>query len=93
MKTLAEATQMVCHRGAGNETAVFCRGAICMAWRWEPLMCDDAWVAAVKQCAEDIGDKSQNRAKAAAHVNENREAYGLPTEPFRGFCGIAGKPL
>ena len=68
-----------------------CAGSYCMAWRWQPLMTDDAWVAAVKKAAEELVDTSTNRAKAAKHVNEHRAQYGLPTKPFAGYCGLAGK--
>lgn len=64
----------------------------CMAWRWKPLMADDAWTEAVRKAAIDVDDKSHNRAKAAAHVNANRAAYGLPTKPYLGYCGLAGRP-
>lgn len=67
-----------------------CIGSTCMAWRWQPLMTDDAWVAAVKKAAEDIKDASSNRMKAAKHVNDHRAEYGLPTKPTRGYCGLAG---
>ena len=63
-----------------------------MAWRWLPLMADDAFKNAVVKAAEEIGDKSENKIKSARHVTENRAKYGLPTEPFDWFCGLAGKP-
>ena len=63
-----------------------------MAWRWLPLMVDDAWIEAVKKASLELGDKSPSRKIAAAHVNANRAQYGLPTEPFLGFCGLAGSP-
>lgn len=69
-----------------------CMGPNCMAWRWKPMMADDAYKNAVIKAAAEIGDKSETKVKAARHVNENRAQYGLPTEPFDGYCGLAGVP-
>ena len=62
-----------------------------MAWRWEPLLADEAFQAAVLKAAAELGDTG-NKHKAAKHVADNRAMYGLPTAPFRGWCGLAGKP-
>lgn len=69
-----------------------CIASDCMAWRWHPLQADDAFKDAVIQAAKDIGDKTENKHKAARHVIANRAAYGLPVAPFDGFCGLASKP-
>ena len=69
-----------------------CIGSACMAFRWIPLMADDAFKDAVIKAAADIGDKTDSKHRAAKHVTENRAAYGLPVAPFDGFCGLAGKP-
>lgn len=62
-----------------------------MSWRWFGYPTDDAWQEAVKRAAQEIGDSTSNRKLAAAHVNANRERYGLSTEPL-GYCGLAGAP-
>lgn len=86
--TIEEAAETGCAQFA----ELNCSGSRCMAWRWQPLMADDAWIEAVRKAAIDIDDKSHNRAKAAAHVNANRAEYGLPTKPYKGYCGLAGRP-
>ena len=96
LKFAATSDAPSCNRDEG-QTASFkrqtmCIGSACMAWRWLPLLADEAFKNAVIKAAGDIGDKTENRHKAAAHVIANRAAYGLPTQPFDGFCGLAGKP-
>tara|TARA_R110000868_G_scaffold182850_1_gene423994 strand:+ start:354 stop:530 length:177 start_codon:yes stop_codon:yes gene_type:complete len=56
-----------------------------MAWRWLPLMVDDAVKKATLELPPD-------RKVAAVHVNANRAQYELPTDPYLGFCGLAGVP-
>jgi hypothetical protein len=88
-----EAKKTLCHRMIGS--TMMDRGGNtggkCMAWRWIPLQADEAFKAAVIKAKEDIGDKTPAGVKASQHVIANRAAYGLPAEPFDGFCGLAGK--
>lgn len=105
--TRDEAAQVVCPfiRQCVNETDACerrdspiyahpkCVGSGCAAWRWVEVNVFDAdFVAAVKRCAAEIGDTTPNRTKAAQCVAADRAAYGLPTEPTRGYCGAAGVP-
>ena len=80
------------NRGDFPAGALACTANECMAWRWLPLMADDAFKAAVIKAATEIGDTSNGRHKASQHVIANRAAYGLPTQPFDGYCGLAGAP-
>jgi len=64
-----------------------CTASNCMAWRWQPLMADNPFAAAVKKCMDR--DKVSH-AKACAYVGDNRAEFGLATEPYLGYCGLAG---
>lgn len=73
-----------------------CCGAGCMAWRWWPLTTDEpGYMAAVKAA---IGTTPEGREKpltaqtAPTWVNANRARLGLLDVPYRGYCGLAGKP-
>lgn len=73
-----------------------CLASSCMAWRWVPLSVDEpGYMAAIKAA---IGTMPEGAAKALTAqtapkwVNENRAALGLRTQPYRGYCGLAGKP-
>ena len=61
----------------------------CMGWRWQPLMADQPFLDAVKLVMER--DKLPH-PKAARYVGDNRAEFNLPTEPYLGHCGRAGKP-
>lgn len=91
MLTESEARRKICapSNAAALATAPrLCAASGCLAWRWQPLQADAAFMAAVK-ALEDAGTP---KAKAGKMVHENPDNYGLPTKPFRGWCGLAGKP-
>lgn len=70
-----------------------CSGDECCHWRWIPNQTtEDRWVEAMRRCAEAIGDKTRNRAKAAAEIVKNPGKWGLSTKPTHGYCGLAGAP-
>ena len=87
MFTEADAKTKWCHRGPAHDDMP-CLGSTCMAWRWQPLQADAAFMAAVKTL-EDAGTP---KAKAGKMVHDDPSAYGLPSKPFRGWCGLASKP-
>ena len=74
-----------CYRAAAK-----CISTQCMAWRWLPLIADKLFIEAVA-LAERQG-KGKTTTGAARYVVDNRAEYGLPTEPFEGYCGPCGKP-
>ena len=75
---------------ASTNLGEMCVGAGCMAWRWKPLMADDAFKEAIQKAAEELGDRNPKRFKSLEHVIANRADYGLPTVPYLGYCGLAG---
>lgn len=80
------------HREQRVERLPRCLASECLMWRWQELLADEAFGEAVIKAAEEIKDTSPSRTKAARHVMQNRAKYGLPVVPFRGWCGLAGKP-
>lgn len=72
------------------EPVKVCRGDACPLWRWIPLLATEpAFKAAISKA---ISDGLNKHPAAVRHVMENRADYGLPTEPYRGFCGLGGRP-
>ena len=74
-----------------------CIGSGCMAWRFIPLQTDEpGFLDAVKslQGKHPETGHSVTHAQACAYIMKNREKfakkYGLKTEPYLGFCGLAG---
>jgi len=67
-----------------------CHGPSCALWRWEVVTtAHPLWRDAVKAEAAKTGEKVPY-PKAAAHVADNKEAYGLI--PTKGYCGAGGAP-
>ncbi len=72
----------------------YCIASKCMAWRWQPLLADDAFKDAVIEAREDLKQTGASRQDdAVKHVIKNREKYGLPPKPHLGYCGLAGEFL
>ena len=68
-----------------------CRGAGCAAWRWRPLMASDAGYKEAVAKAQAM-KAERGTLTAAEYVNANRADFGLPEEPFVGWCGLGGEP-
>ena len=65
-----------------------CIASDCMAWRWEPLSTKEpGYIEAIKDCEKNRG---MTAAKASAYVAANLTEFHLPTEPYSGYCGLAG---
>jgi hypothetical protein len=75
---------------AATPATPLCRGAECALWRWERItVAHPAYKDAVKSRADETGEKVPY-PKAARHVADNLETYGLI--PTRGYCGAGGEP-
>lgn len=73
----------------GQSADPYCIGPRCAVWRWIPMTASDPrFVAAVRQ-AQEAG--IHNR-QAPGHVLADKAAYGLPTGPEKGVCGMGGAP-
>lgn len=87
VRTEKSALGQLCAPVSDARNAAECAGSKCMAWRWQPLMVDDAFKEAVKRRAEAA---SEHPTKAASYVAENRKEFGLPDKAHLGYCGLAG---
>jgi hypothetical protein len=89
MMTEDEAKTKWCPFQGSYEAGSRCKASGCTVWRWQELQADDDYLAAVVKAAEEIGDTTTSKHKAAKHVTQNRAHYGLPTKPYLGGCGLA----
>lgn len=75
-----------------------CDADRCIMWRWAELTTDEpgfkeAIQREARRMAEADGAAVVSRHKqAVAAVMADRPAFGLPDKPYRGWCGLAGKP-
>lgn len=69
-------------RDVRDETAYFCRGSACMAWR--------IGESAKKKVQSVVSGDSAFWVDVAAPEYANRQA--LEVRDGRGYCGLAGKP-
>lgn len=81
----------ICPNGRIMTPAIVkCIGPKCAAWRWRALPANTpAFLSAIKKRMKDA---KQPHPDAVKYVIANRAEFGLPTEPFEGWCGLAGKP-
>jgi hypothetical protein len=56
-------------------------------------MASPKFLAAVKQEMASFKGKPNAHDLAVQAVIADRAKYGLPAEPFEGFCGLAGTPV
>jgi len=84
--TQAEANgRLCCQGGKSNE---LCEASRCMAWRWQPLQTDEPnFLAAIQSY---MAKEKCSHQKACAYVHANRKEFKLRSEPYQGFCGLAG---
>lgn len=67
-----------------------CITSDCMWWRWLPFQAlDPLYIEAIKICETA---RDMKPPQAAKYVNAHRGEFGLPIDPFEGYCGLAGKP-
>ncbi|PZQ99176.1 MAG: hypothetical protein DI533_00260 [Cereibacter sphaeroides] len=59
-------------------------------WRWLPIPADHP--AFVEAVAKIKGGNTLRHGEAVKTVMADREAYGIPTKPERGYCGLGSKP-
>lgn len=76
-------------RTFGDKPQEKCRGEQCAIWRWKALTVDDGpFKSAVSKAMAD----GMTHKAAVAHVMDNRRDLGIPDTPYRGWCGLGGKP-
>lgn len=75
----------------GPEHYAVCLASGCAFWRWLPLTtAEPGW----KEAMKTLIDEGMNNAQAAKEIQkpETKRRFGLPEKPYRGFCGLAGRP-
>lgn len=88
--TEAQAANMLCPAartfGDAQQAKPFCRGSLCMCWRWVPVTtADPRWREAMQEAIARNGDKPP-------HVKSAREVADAmkDTPSTHGYCGMGG---
>lgn len=90
-----EANGMICPiaRIKPGQPSANCSAPDCILWRWLPIMTSDPrYVAAVRTEAARQGGGIGAHMQALAAVAADPEAFGVPSKPDHGFCGLGGEP-
>ena len=73
-----------------------CQADLCILWRWKAFEVTDPGYMAACAKAMTMPDaatgKPMGQKLAAGYVNTHRAEFGIPEAPYRGWCGLGGKP-
>ena len=91
-KTIEQARERMCPIEYTRDVPNPCAADDCLFWRWRPLLVSEpgykeACAEASKMTKDERGDLTP-----AEYVNSNRDKYNLPSKPYLGYCGMAGRP-
>jgi len=92
MYKVDEATLMFCMTSARLDGGVNnCVADGCMHWRWLPLTtAEPGWKEGIATLIREGLEHKQ--AAQAMLLPENKKRFKLPSIPYRGYCGLSGKP-
>jgi hypothetical protein len=73
------------------EVFIACEGKTCAHWRWVPLTPKEpGWKEAMKTLITE--GMNNTTAAQAMLTKEVKTRFKLPLKPYKGYCGLSGKP-